>query len=210
MKKSTKATKSQLAYQRIRQLILQGRFSDEHPWSLRELAQKFKMSVVPVTEAIRRLEQEGILQVHPQRGISIRRLSIQEIRQANVIREGMEIQAARLVAQTNHAPTFEQLMKIAQKIEQFAADNRRDKVHVWDYKLHKKLVEASGCKMLVETYENLLTMSVITTAATGMNCFHLERIETDDHVALIEAIASANPDKAERAIRNHINSDASK
>ncbi|MBN1435706.1 MAG: GntR family transcriptional regulator [Sedimentisphaerales bacterium] len=205
-----KKTKSQIAHEKLRKMILAGQFSGKYAWSLRSLAEKFKMSVVPITEAVRRLEQDGLLVVHPQRGISIQHLTVSQLRQANVVREGIEIQAARIVARKRCKETIDELMKIAERLKALIEQNKTAQISITDYKLHKKLVDASDNDILVETYEKLLTLSMITTEAAGISSFGQrdKPQEFQDHIALIKAIGSGDPEKAEKAVRDHIASDA--
>ena len=94
MLSSKKTTKSQIAYESIRRMILARRFLPKHGWSVRTLAAKLNMSTVPITEAIRRLQQEDIIQVSPQRGMAVRQLSSKELKDLMVVREALEVQAA--------------------------------------------------------------------------------------------------------------------
>ena len=210
MKNSKNQTKSQIAYEMLRKMILAHEFAQEFSWSLRALAKKFNMSVVPITEAVRRLEQEGIICVTPQRGISIANLSPWQLKQINVIREGLEIQAARIVAMNlTNSPAIEALRQIAIEIEEFVELNNWPKINVLDYKLHRMLVEASGNEMLCETYDRLLTMSMVAFKGQSMECFGGSARDSHNHIKLIDNICSGDPEKAEKAVREHIRSDAS-
>ncbi|WP_394938557.1 GntR family transcriptional regulator [Psychromicrobium sp. YIM B11713] len=58
---SVSSSKSELAYDSIRQRILSGDYTPGHRLVLSRLAEELDISVVPVREAIRRLEAEGLL-----------------------------------------------------------------------------------------------------------------------------------------------------
>jgi DNA-binding GntR family transcriptional regulator len=203
-------TKNQIAYKKLRKMVVSGEFFEPHNWSVRSLAKAFKMSVVPVTEALRRLEQEDIFIVNPQRGISLKRMSLNQLREANVIREGMEIQASRILAKNASKETIDKLMAAAGNIGKLLGDNKFEEATFEDFQLHLQIVQSSQCKLLFEKYEHLLTVCMLYAENADMRFFSKDyKGSTKNHVALIEAIGTGDPDKAERAIREHILSYAS-
>lgn len=208
MKKIQKNTKSAAAYEKLKKMIISGQFSS-HDWSLRKLASRFKMSTVPISEAVRRLEQEEILVAHPQRGISINQLTMSQVQELNIIREAMEIQAARLLAVNGNKQTFDKLLKMAEKIEKLNKENKRKQTPYLDFKLHKQIVEEADCQILTEKYNQLVTACMVSTGSYDMSNFGNIHELSEGHIELVKAIASGNQDKAEKAIREHIKSKAS-
>jgi len=208
-KKPTEKTKSFEAYETIRKMIISGEFHESHGWSLRKLAQAFSMSVVPISEAVRRLEQEGILIAHPQRGISQRRLSPHEVKQAYIVREGLEVQAARLLAIRKSAKLFEQLEKTAERIGQWVRKEKFSHAAFEDFKFHQQLVDFSKCDMLRALHDQVITICMVCTNAWDISYFTNETNDRQSHKELVHAIGQGDPDEAERAIRRHIKSDAS-
>jgi DNA-binding GntR family transcriptional regulator len=197
-------------YKKLRKMVVSGQFFEPHNWSVRSLAEAYKMSVIPVTEALRRLEQEDIFVVHPQRGISLKRLSVTQLKEANVIREGMEIQASRILAKDCSKETLNKLMVIAKNVEKLLDENNFEEAVVEDFQLHQEIVQSSRCKMLAEKYDQLLTVCLLYSETDDMRFFVKPYpTSTNDHVDLVKAIATGDPDKAERAIRKHIHSYAS-
>jgi DNA-binding GntR family transcriptional regulator len=202
-------SKTKQVYNKLKQMIVTGEFSGDHRWSLRTLAEKFDLSMAPVNVAVRQLENEGLLTVSPQKGISIRQLSVPQIKEANIIREALEVQAIRLLTKKNDAEVIESLHKMAHKIvEAFQVSMKR--YYLLDYQFHLHIIKNSGLSLLIQEYEKISTICMISAEFLDLEYFGNNTRNTDSHLQVVEAIESGNPDRAERVLRRHIRSDASK
>lgn len=209
MKTKQDLSKTRFVYNKLKQMIVTGEFSGDHHWSLRTLAEKFKLSVAPVNIAIRQLENEGLLTVSPQKGIAIRQLTIPQIKEANIIREALEVQAIRLLAMKKDPELIASLSKMAHKIvEAFGVSMKR--YYLLDYRFHLQIIKYSGLNLLIQEYEKISTISMISAEFLGLDYFGNNPDRTDSHLQVVKAIESGNPDKAEKTLRRHISSDASR
>ena len=204
-------TKNEQAYQGIKKLVISGGFTHDAQWSLRSLADKFDMSVAPVTEAVRRLEQEGLLFVKPQQGITVRQLSLPEIQEYTIIREGLEIQAVRLLAMKSSEKDAGELRDMVRELNLLVKDNQFDDAAYQDFLLHRDMVKKAEIHLLLEQFERVSAILFLTTGGWNGPAFSGEaESENDNHEQLIETIFQGDPDRAEKAVRDHINSIASK
>ena len=80
-------------YKHLRYLITSGKILPGHKITLREIAEKFGVSTMPVREAIRRLQAEGFL-TFKRRSVIVRELSPEEVYQIFVIRQRLETLAS--------------------------------------------------------------------------------------------------------------------
>lgn len=208
MKNSAKSTKSRQAYLKLREMIIEGKFSQTNTWSLRKLGKRLRMSVVPVTEAIRRLEQEGIVDVRPQRGIVIRELSSAELEELTLIREAIEVQAVRLLAIYKPEGKIRKLHQKAIKLRKLLEEQKYEQAAIVDFKFHQDIVNAAGSSSLTKQYDRLSVLFIINTEGLRTKWFHMESWLLTNHLDLVKAIESGDPEKADREIRNHIKSAA--
>ena len=95
-KRNASLSFSHQAYDLIRSGILKGQFPMGAPLSRRQLASQLGTSRLPVSEALQRLESEGIVESRPRVGTRVRVPTRQDIRGHYVIREALETQSARL------------------------------------------------------------------------------------------------------------------
>jgi len=208
--KKTAPTKSQLVYEGIRRMILTGQLSESATWSIRTLAVRFNMSMVPVYGAIRRLEQEGILVVRPKSGIRVRKLSTAEIREAFVVREGLEVQAVRILAKKTDEKVLFELSKKARQISRLIQVRKFQQAVIADFEWHLFLIRSAECAILTKIYDQLSTLCMLTFKTWDAK--KVEREQSKPHVLhmkLVDAIRSGNANKAEIAVRHHIRSYAS-
>lgn len=82
----------------IRQEIYEGTHKPGARLNIADLAQRFQASAVPVREALRNLEAEGLVEFRPNRGVVIRNLSAREVRELFLMRLPLELLAATQAA----------------------------------------------------------------------------------------------------------------
>ncbi|WP_433502598.1 GntR family transcriptional regulator [Pseudonocardia halophobica] len=82
----------------IREQIMNGGMPAGHRLRIRDLAAELGTSVMPVREAIRRLEEAGLAESVPHRGAVVRGLTLAELRDVYYVRRVLEVDAARLGA----------------------------------------------------------------------------------------------------------------
>ena len=82
------------AYAVVRQRILTGTIGLGQVISRRKLAAELRMSFLPVSEALLRLEVEGLLESRPRAGTRVRIPSAEDVQGHYVVREALEVQAA--------------------------------------------------------------------------------------------------------------------
>ena len=80
----------------LRRAILAGEFAPGSQLRQDELAQRFGTSRIPVREALRQLEAEGLVSILPNRGATVSSLSLDEVLELMEIRIALECRALRM------------------------------------------------------------------------------------------------------------------
>ncbi|UOM37156.1 GntR family transcriptional regulator [Acuticoccus sp. I52.16.1] len=86
------------AYSRLVELIFGGSLTPQTPLSERKLADALGMGRMPVREALRQLESEGVVAVKPARGTFVRHLTSSDLADVYAVRAALEDTAAALAA----------------------------------------------------------------------------------------------------------------
>src|SRR5437870_13835178 len=86
------------AYEFVKHRILRGDLTMGQVISRRKIAAELGMSFLPVSEALLRLEFEGLLESRPRAGTRVRIPSREDVRGHYIVREALEVQAALLFA----------------------------------------------------------------------------------------------------------------
>ena len=98
--------------ERIRQSILSGEFAPGTQLRQGELAQRFGISRIPVREALRYLEAEGLVTMHANRGFEVTSLSLDQVLELMEIRIALECRAIRLAVPNMVDEDFEEAESI--------------------------------------------------------------------------------------------------
>src|SRR5688572_23666855 len=105
------------AYVFVRKRILRGDLPLGQVISRRKLAAELGMSFLPVSEALLRLEFEGLLESRPRAGTRVRIPSREDVRGHYIVREALEVQAARLFALAATTEERAELQELAAKVD---------------------------------------------------------------------------------------------
>jgi DNA-binding GntR family transcriptional regulator len=195
IKKSS--TQASQAYIELKQRIVTGEFGPEHRLREVELSERLGMSRTPVREALKRLEDEGLLTHQPRKGLMITTLDQQSITQLYSLREILEGGAARFAAQ--HADDIEIAnMRAILDDSKSGADPIKS-----NYDFHQAIYAASHNQFLIKAINNLIDSTALLGQSTLAHTGRPELAYTE-HMTLFDAIAARDADRAEREARSHI------
>ncbi len=196
------------AYTEIRDEILRGTFTMGDILSRRRLAELLNMSFVPITEALQRLEAEGLVESRPRIGTRVRIPTAEDIRGTYLVCEALEVQSARLCAANMTASEKRQLRKSAEHLDQLyqAGQSEGDapflfSVHTYHMQFHMRIAEIAGCAKLSEAIEKERVL-VFNWLYGGSNRRTVS--QPNSHSKLAAAICSGSILRADEAMRNHI------
>jgi DNA-binding GntR family transcriptional regulator len=194
---------AEIAYDRIIAAIRDGDIASDDQLVQEKLAQELQISRTPVREALLRLEQDGILVASSARGgFSIRRASPDEVRELYDARAAVEAQALRLLTLQKSSD------KIAVLRKTIAAEENIRSKKVSDYfnanrAIHRKIVELSDNRFLLELFDNLWNRFVSYNLFTAFESLDPSK-SFGDHMRLVRAIETGDPKNAMDAMVDHI------
>jgi DNA-binding GntR family transcriptional regulator len=143
------------AYDELRKRILDNVYPPGYQALEGELALQLGISRTPVREALIRLEKEGLLEIIPRHGVRILPVSPVVMREIYEILTALESAAAEMVA--SRRPSEEELQPLVQATKDMAKALRANDLDAWaeaDERFHRRLIELSGNKLLVQTVLN--------------------------------------------------------
>src|SRR5665213_4515363 len=109
------------AYTTVRERIIRGELAIGQVISRRKLAVELGMSFLPVTEALIRLENEGLLESRPRAGTRVKVPTRQDVEGHYVVREALEAQAAMLFSAQATRDERSELLKLAIRVDALSA-----------------------------------------------------------------------------------------
>jgi DNA-binding GntR family transcriptional regulator len=189
------------AYAFVRRQIVRGEMAIGQSVSRRKLAAELGMSFLPVSEALLRLEFEGMLESRPRAGTRVRIPSREDVRGHYLVREVLEVEAARRFA--GHATTSERagVLKMAARVDALAVKKDRGPYLALHHRLHSRIAECTRCEALANVIEQ--------TCALSSTWFCLlprpdAPLSTHRHRDLATALVASTPDEVAAVMREHV------
>lgn len=189
------------AYTIVRQRILSGELGLGQVISRRKLAAELGMSFLPVSEALLRLEFEGLLESRPRAGTRVRIPSPEDVKGHFVVREALEVQAARLFAEAATPGERNELRKLAVRVDALRLQPDRFLYISLHMKLHRRIAECARCPALSEAIEKTHALNTIWFGAIRQPS---PADSPHRHEALLDALSSGDPLRAADSVREHI------
>ena len=197
------------AYYSILDQMLRGSLPVGSVVSRRNLAEQFQMSLVPVAEALQRLEIEGLVESRPRAGTRVKAPNADEIQERFELRQALECQAARLCAERSTFQERLELKRVAVNVDalyskigdQEATDASVYAVNEYHADLHMKIAEYARSGLLKSAIEKsrVLVFNWLYDTTAGRR-----NLPPNFHQDLISAIVEGDPQQAEDEMRRHV------
>ena len=145
-------TLTQRVYESLRTEIVAGQFAPGDRLVRRALSKRLGVSPMPITEALYMLELDGLVESRPLYGCRVRPLTIDDLHNDQVLREALECQAARLVAEHASDDELRRLAIDARQLDRLMSGGDPDsrlgmELHL---EFHVKIAQLSGYTRLAE------------------------------------------------------------
>jgi DNA-binding GntR family transcriptional regulator len=194
--------------------VFQGRLRAGEHLITRELAERFRVSHTPIREALIALAGIGIVDLLPNRGAVVRRVSTHEVREVAQVRRVLECEAARSACgRIDLAALHELADQLRRLMSADAPAGARfiEKARALDSKLHDLIAESCGNAFLAQEIGRLKSLfrafrDVSWAHDKARNDYHRLAEEAREHLAIVEALLAGQPKEAARAMARHIRS----
>nr|WP_272212938.1 GntR family transcriptional regulator [Marinicella sp. W31]MDC2878868.1 GntR family transcriptional regulator [Marinicella sp. W31] len=185
----------------LRDLILHNELPPGSRLSESELAARFAVSRQPVREAFIKLSEEGLLEIRPQRGTFVRRISQAAVMDARFVREAIEADIVKLLAARPDPGLVEELRLQLQEQSE-AATTDANRFIALDELFHKTLADAAGKARAWALIEGL-KVQMDRVRYLSLLRFPMVKL-TAQHRAIVDAIGAGDQQAAELAVRGHL------
>ena len=171
--------------------------------SEKEVSARFNVSRQPVREAFIKLAEAGLVQVLPQRGTFVRKISARRVADGRFIREAVEVSVVRRAA-LEIEPVALMALEHNLQLQKMAADRHDSQAFLsLDDEFHRLIAESINCLLAWETVEN------IKAAMDRVRFLTLSEVSPPDslieqHEEILSALKNHDADAAEVAMRRHL------
>lgn len=200
-------TKTEWIYAQLRELIHAGEMSSGTRLPLAPLAERFGTSEIPVREALRMLQRDGLVTIESHRGATVAGVSWEELYEAILIRTHLEILAVEEAAPHHDAETVAELRRQLDRMDELSrspSPRSADEFSAANRAFHRSLYAPCPHRSLLEQIEELWDR-VWRTRSQSLFYMAREQMERAqaDHRATVDAVESGDADEAVRLATSH-------
>lgn len=191
----------------LRQAILADQFKPNQRMVEQEIAETMQTSRGPVRDALKILENEGLVVRQPHRGAFVAELNLEDFIEIYTLREALENLALRYAikrASTKQIDALEELVSEMITISEHDPVNQVDATDV-DLKFHHTICEMSGHRRALAAWESL--SGQIRIVVLKHRLFHPEDLRDRSiswHERIVDAIRNRNTEKALDELHIHM------
>jgi DNA-binding GntR family transcriptional regulator len=198
------ATKCEWVYDRLRSRILEGAYKPDDRLRLTEIAREFKMSEIPVREALRMLQRDGLVEVQSHRGAAVTNLSWSRAAEIVSVRMHLEILAAGEAVAGHDKASLVGLRKLLERMDHDAAAGAAVRFSKNNRDFHRLLYEPIGNAVLKQEIQDLWDR---VWRARSQSIFEVDRgrmtAAQKEHHAILTAVEKKDAQAVVRAAELH-------
>ncbi len=194
---------NQQIYRILRRDIVHCLIPPGTPLSEKEVSVRFDVSRQPVREAFIKLAENGLIQIRPQRGSYVNKISMAQVRNGCFVRQAIE---CAVVRRAGSMINDEQLYQLEQNLNQQRVAVERQQLNDFfqlDDEFHQKLSLIADCQLAWDTIEN------IKATIDRVRYMSLDHVTPPDmllrqHLDIFQALEKRDLDAVEKAMNIHL------
>lgn len=192
-----------LIARQLRQAIMYGQLAPGDQLSESELSAQFGVSRGPLREAMQRLVQEGLLRSERNRGLFVKALDEDDIRDVYTARTAIEGAAATKIIRGNDPAPVVELRNACARMKEAAQSKDMVSLSDADLHFHEVLVAQSGSPRLKRMHRTLIVETRMCMTAL-QDKYRMAADVVQEHEAIVDAVEARDEALALRRIDEHM------
>jgi len=201
MKKSNSL--GEKAYNTIKQAIISYKIKPEEPLIEEQLAKKFNISRTPVREALKKLQNDGLVKIIPNKGAFVAEITKTDIEEVFILREILECTALKTSIYRLEDSELFDLGTMLEKAEAGLKKGDCATAIESDIKLHGLIVNSSGYKKIPQILD-ILNTQTLRIRYVGSTVLGRMEQSTKEHKTILDALKRRDLHLAEALLVSHI------
>jgi DNA-binding GntR family transcriptional regulator len=193
-------------FERIRDAIWAGDLPPGMPLREAHLAAQLNVSQVPVREALLQLEHLGLVLRVPDRGTTVTKLTLDEIRNMLEVRQHLEKLAFQRAVSRLTPAVIDELKSHLERMEALVRAKDHFGVAEEDFAFHRTVWRASGNDVLAATLERLCTALYAFVSLKRHAAGETMKSAVASHTKLLRALKTGDEERAMAVIGEHLSS----
>ncbi|MCG8670083.1 MAG: GntR family transcriptional regulator [Pseudomonadales bacterium] len=203
-------TRSLSVTEDLREQLLAGAFAPDSRMQEVALAERMQVSRTPIREALRALEQDGLLIYQPNKGYVVRRFELSDILKVFRVRAVLEGLGARIVAEEGLSPQQQAEMEASLSWGERLIQERRmtpedcDEWREMNTQFHVAILAAADNDLLVRFAQTSRKVPVVFNGSFKFYSEQDFRRSMDHHGLILDAILKRQGERADHLMKEHI------
>ncbi|MCM3759248.1 GntR family transcriptional regulator [Alkalihalobacillus oceani] len=185
----------QLAYERLRDYILNGELPRGEKVTEEKWAERLGVSRTPIREAIRKLEQEGLIK--EKRVVNPSETDLRHIFQVRILLEGY---ATRCAATYMSEATLRQMHHCIET----AKNGETEEIMEANEEFHNIIIQASNNPVMIDTIDRMQSIIYLFRRTV---VYYKRPFLIDEHEHIYQAILAHDANRAEQLMKDHLQAD---
>lgn len=194
---------SEVAYKEIRKGIIAGRFAPGERLKEKNLSADIGVSRTPIREALRRLDQERLVNFVPNHGTYVADWAAEDLEEIFALRSLLEGHAAALAATRMDEDDLERLRDLVARMDAAITHGDGDALTGANHQFHNLILSTANSPRLEAMVHRLLEVPLILRTFMRYNREDLTR-SMNHHRELLAAFAHRDADWAQSVMRSHV------
>ena len=192
-------------YETLLEAIVSGQLPHGSELNSVNLAKQLEVSRTPLREALRLLERDGLVHQEGNHKARVAEFSADDIREIYEVRLLLEAASAELAAKRISPDLLKALRSESDALNQHTCDvDWCEKAIAFDLRFHEAIATASGNKRLKDEIHRYRLLVRSFCVMTGRQATLQQAL--NEHIAILDALASGRPVAARKAMADHITS----
>jgi DNA-binding GntR family transcriptional regulator len=196
------ATKGEMCYAALKEAIVTGELAPGAPLVIQHVARELGVSEIPVREAVRRLQVEGLVAVSPYAGATVAPVRRRDLRETLEARAALEALAARLALAEVGPADLDELEACIAAMDGCASAGDMTEFSRQNRRFHQGLYRRCPNRRLLELCTSLMEASDRARAVFQRNPSLAPRSNAE-HRRILQAVRARDPDRVEALVRAH-------
>lgn len=200
-------TLSEIVYKELKQRILSGEYQPGERLLIEKISNKLEVSMTPLKDAFRLLEQEGLVTSIPRKGTFVTKLSDQDVLEYCMIRLSLESLAVDTICNNGKdllPGQIKDLKDLNHKVEVALKKQDKKDFIIYDIKFHKEIAHLSGNVKLLEMLSMYPLNNFLVLLGGGILNTQDILHTVSQHNQIIEALTKRNAITAKQLLKENI------
>ena len=171
--------------------------------SEQDIANRYGVSRQPAREALLALSRTRLVDVQPQSGTTVSKISVAKMMQARFVREAIEVAIVRRACESFDPPFRTRIDDLIEMQQRSAAAGDHDRFRHFDELFHVALAEGAGCPLAWHALADIKSHMDRVCQLTIPDVDAMMPLVAQ-HKAIMAAVDRRNPAAAAKAMKHHL------